>query len=142
MNVPAVIALCLQINLEEVTPATSKREIAKAILLDRADKQGAELPVKQAAVAEAASAAPVQPRQGRLVRGPGRLSAHRRAGASGAAAGAGAAAARGQHAAAPRSPKLKLAGAAAGSFLTSLPAPGRLGGSARNRALLRVPHHR
>lgn len=136
---PAVIALCLQINLEEMTPATSKREIAKAILPDRADKQGAQLPVKQAAEAEADLVAPVQPRwarslrQGRRVRGPGRPSAHRRADASGAAA------AGGQHGAAPRCRKVKLAGAGAGSVLSRLPPPGRRRGLARNRAVLRVP---
>lgn len=68
MNMPAVIALCLQINLEEMTSATGKREIAKAILPDRTDKQGAQLPVKQAVEAEADFAAPVLPRRARSLR--------------------------------------------------------------------------
>lgn len=77
MNMPAVIALCLQINPEEMTAATAK--IAKAILPDRADKQGAQLAVKPAVEAEADSAAPVQPRQGRRYAGSGAARPHRRA---------------------------------------------------------------
>lgn len=83
MNMPAVIALCLQINLEEMTSATGKREIAKAILPDRADKQGAQLPVKQAADAEADFAAPVLLRRARsLPLGAGEMRAGLLPGAS------------------------------------------------------------
>lgn len=71
MNMPAVIALCLQINLREMTLATGKRKIAKAILPDRQDKQGAQLPLKQPAEAEADLAAPVLPSRARTLR-PGR----------------------------------------------------------------------
>lgn len=52
-NMPAVMALCLQINLGEMTLATGKRKIANAILPDRKDKQGAQLPVKPPPEAEA-----------------------------------------------------------------------------------------
>lgn len=60
---PAVIALCLQINLEEMTLATGKRKIAKAILPDRQYKQGTDLPVKPPAEAKSEFAEPVLPRR-------------------------------------------------------------------------------
>lgn len=46
------MALCLQINLGEMTLATGKRKIAKAVLPDRKDKQGAQLPLKPPPEAE------------------------------------------------------------------------------------------